>query len=331
VLGDYFDYIAGTSTGAIIAACLACGMSVDEVLRFYVAQGPVMFQKASLLKRLYYEYEAEPLARELRSKLGRDAAGNDRKLGDESLRCLLLLVLRNFTTDSPWPLSNNPAAKYNDRDRSDCNLELPLWKLVRASAAAPTYFPPEMVRVGQKDFLFVDGGITTYNNPAFLLFLMSTLEPYRLCWPATEDQLLLVSVGTGTDPSVESQLGSGPNLLQNARSLPPALMYAALNQQDTLCRVFGRCVSGAELDSEIGDLCSFTKGPVERRLFRYVRYNSELTEAGMRQLDVPAQDPVPLRALDSIEHVGALRSVGQAIGRLQVQPSHFEGFVEVAQ
>jgi patatin-like phospholipase/acyl hydrolase len=96
VLGDYFDYIGGTSTGAIIASCLACGMSVDEVLQFYVAQGPVMFQKASLLKRLYYEYEAEPLAQELRAKFGRDAAGNDRKLGDESLRCLLLLVLRNL-------------------------------------------------------------------------------------------------------------------------------------------------------------------------------------------------------------------------------------------
>src|SRR6516165_12448245 len=35
VLADYFDYIAGTSTGAIIATCLALGMRVEEVARFY--------------------------------------------------------------------------------------------------------------------------------------------------------------------------------------------------------------------------------------------------------------------------------------------------------
>ncbi len=35
-------------------------------------------------------------------------------LGSPSLESLLLLVLRNATTDSPWPISNNPFAKYND-------------------------------------------------------------------------------------------------------------------------------------------------------------------------------------------------------------------------
>ena len=34
-LWKYFDYIAGTSTGAIIAAGLARGMSVDELIDFY--------------------------------------------------------------------------------------------------------------------------------------------------------------------------------------------------------------------------------------------------------------------------------------------------------
>ena len=29
-LGEYFDYVAGTSTGAIIAGCLAAGMSVEK-------------------------------------------------------------------------------------------------------------------------------------------------------------------------------------------------------------------------------------------------------------------------------------------------------------
>ena len=63
-----------------------------------------------------------------------------------------MVVLRNATTDSPWPLSNNPAALFNDRrlgpNQNGSNLDLPLWQIVRASTAAPTYFPPEVVMVG---------------------------------------------------------------------------------------------------------------------------------------------------------------------------------------
>src|SRR5947199_1752109 len=51
VLADYFDYIAGTSTGAIIGTCLALGMRVEEVARFYKESGPAMFDKANLIQR----------------------------------------------------------------------------------------------------------------------------------------------------------------------------------------------------------------------------------------------------------------------------------------
>ena len=44
------------------------------------------------------------------------------------------MILRNATTDSPWPLSNNPAAIYNDPGRPDCNLNLPLYPWVLGSA-----------------------------------------------------------------------------------------------------------------------------------------------------------------------------------------------------
>jgi patatin-like phospholipase/acyl hydrolase len=59
VLADYFDYLAGTSTGAIIAACLSIGMSVADVRQFYVASGPEMFSKASVLKRFRYKFEQD--------------------------------------------------------------------------------------------------------------------------------------------------------------------------------------------------------------------------------------------------------------------------------
>ena len=119
------------------------------------------------------------------------------------------------------------------RDRVDCNLRLPLWQLVRASTAAPTYFPPEVIDVGEPRFTFVDGGITPYNNPALQLYLMATVPEYKLAWPVGEENLLVVSIGTGISPEANENLVPGEmNLLYNAASLPSALMFGALYQRD---------------------------------------------------------------------------------------------------
>src|SRR5438477_4608335 len=153
VLADYFDYVAGTSTGAIIATLIALGYSVDQLRDFYLRSGAEMFHKARLWERFRTKFESDKLTEMLR-----DVIGEDTTLGSDKLRTLLMMVLRNATTDSPWPLTNNPAAKYNDVTRPGCNLKLPLWQLVRASTAAPTYFPPEVIHIG-RDFIFVDGGV----------------------------------------------------------------------------------------------------------------------------------------------------------------------------
>src|SRR6187431_360086 len=50
VLADYFDYVGGTSTGAVIATCLSLGMRVDTIRQFYLDSAELMFTKASILK-----------------------------------------------------------------------------------------------------------------------------------------------------------------------------------------------------------------------------------------------------------------------------------------
>ena len=143
---DYFDYIAGTSTGAIIAACLARGMSTAEIFTFYNSAGKQMFESAHLMQRLQCLYTADPLKAKLQDVFGHDTTLEPPEVPTEkSLQCLLLVVTKNFTTDSPWPVSTNPDAKYNDPTRKDCNLKVPLWQLVRASTAAPVFFPPEVL------------------------------------------------------------------------------------------------------------------------------------------------------------------------------------------
>lgn len=323
VLADYFDYIAGTSTGAIIATCLSWGMSVNKIREFYLQNGEEMFDKASLLKRHRYKYEDEKLSERLKQEFGATTT-----LGSDKLRTLLMMVMRNATTDSPWPVCNNPTAKYNARTRSDCNLNLPLWQLVRASTAAPVFFPPEVVKIGTQEFIFVDGGITPYNNPAFQAFLMATLEPYNLQWPTGEKNFLLVSIGTGTNPEADDDLAaSSMHLMYNATTLPSALMNSALHEQDLLCRTFGQCLAGDAIDSEIGDLIG-KKGPASPKLFTYMRYNAELTKDGLAALGIRDINPKDVRQLDSFEHVGKLQRVGQAVAQQKVKKEHFTGFLQ---
>jgi patatin-like phospholipase/acyl hydrolase len=321
-LADEFDYIAGTSTGAIIATCLALGKSVAEVRDFYRQSGTAMFDKASLLRRFRSKFEDERLAAKLKEVIGEDTT-----LGSDALRTLLVIVMRNATTDSPWPLSNNPNAKYNRPGEGwASNLDLPLWQLVRASTAAPTYFPPEAIDAGgPRPFLMVDGGVTMYNNPAFLVFLMATVEPYNLGWPVGADKMLVVSIGTGTSPKANQDLApEDMNLVYNAGSIPSALMFAALNEQDLLCRVFGDCRHGDLLDSEVGTLIG-ARGPADPKLFSYVRYNAELTDRWLGEHGLGHIDPRNVQRLDSTRHMDALQQVGEEVAK-QVKPEHFAGF-----
>jgi patatin-like phospholipase/acyl hydrolase len=321
VLGDYFDYVGGTSTGAIIATCIALGFSIDRIRKFYIESGKKMFRRAPFFKQFYYKDIATNLTAQLREVL-RHEDGTELTLGDERLRTLLLVVMRNATTSSPWPLSNNPAAKYNDRAQSGCNLDLPLWKIVRASTAAPTFFPPEDVTIGDTRYVFVDGGITMYNNPAFLLFLMATLPEYRLDWETGEDKMLLVSVGTGAISGASPNLkASQMTLLYNAKTVPAALMDASQNEQDMLCRIVGRCRFGEVIDTEVGSLIQTGEdaardgGPFAPKKFTYMRYNPDLSAEGLARLGLTTVKPDHVQQIDSPDFFDELMAVGRAYAR----------------
>ena len=336
-LGQYFDYIAGTSTGAIIAASLARGMSVDEVEQFYRDAGPDMFEKTRFLKRLNSLYKNGPLEQKLKTVFGEKT---DLKPG--GLKTLLLVVTRNVTTDSPWPVSSNPEAKYNALARADCNLCIPLWKIVRASTAAPIYFPPEVVELvpgdEKKTFVFVDGGMTPYNNPAFLLFRFATEPAYQLSWPKGERNMLLVSIGTGAAAAPGASPESPEsNMLATGITIPNALMYGASVDQDINCRAIGRCTYGEIIDREVGDMIPRDAAgqplSLDRdfgRSFLYARYNIDLSAAGLASLGFSGADATPsqVQRMDCAtpEHIDLLVRIGKAAGR-QVKPEHFGPFL----
>jgi len=321
VLADYFDLIAGTSTGAIIGTLISMGFSVQKIEEFYRECGKAMFEPSHLLERYKWKYSDEAFSSKLKETLGEDTT-----LGSEKLKTVLMVVMRNANTDHPWMVTNNPASMFN-ADPLHSHLHLPLWKLVRASTAAPAYFPPEEIRIGEHDFIFIDGGISSYNNPAFRAFITATAQPFGLHWSTGKDDLLVVSIGTGSVTHEDRDLKrSDMNLLHDATSLIPSILLSTVQEQDMLCRLFGDCLQGTSIDRELSTMIG-TPAPGGAKLFTYLRYNEELTKAGLERLGLPDIDPQNVQRMDSVAFINDLARVGKMIAEQQINPAHLSSFV----
>jgi hypothetical protein len=323
VLADYFHFIGGTSTGAIIAASLAWGLPVGEIKQLYLDQCTRVFRrKSTLFVRLFYaKYTARELSDLLRIQFSEDGQGKQPALmGTRRLRTLLLVMMRNGATGSPWPVTNNPHAKYNAPELPDCNLNIPLWQLIRASTAAPTIFPPEEIILGGRKHIFIDGAITPFNNPSFHMFLNATLPRYRIGWEPGEDKILLVSVGTGrVRVRFKKSAATSINKLDQASHAAVGLIDNSSLYQDVLCRAAGHCLEGEPIDSEIGTMLggSPETSPWPKQ-FTYVRYNHEFS--------VSEEDAVKAAGIsfevDDLNAIHFLCRSGEDYARKHVKAEH---------
>jgi hypothetical protein len=323
VLADHFDFFAGTSTGAIIATCLSWGMNVEEVLELYVEHGKKMFQRFPWyrpIKRMFVaRYEAKPISDMLQRIFSEDGEGKvPALLSTKRLKGLLLVVVRNQTTGSAWPITNNPKAMYNNSDLADCNLNVPLWKVVRASTAAPVYFDPEEITLGGKLHIFVDGAITPYNNPALIAALTAVLPSYNVNWEPGPDKIRLISVGTIRVTSAAFQTQAKQMWLgYNLPRIPAALVQGIALEQDYVCRCLGECLYGEELDSEIGDLVGM---PLPgRKWFSYIRYNRSYLGKEAEKLLTSGS---LLGKLDAVGAIPLLREVGREYAERHIKIEH---------
>ncbi len=174
-LHDVFRLTAGTSTGSIIAAGLASGLTAEQMLEMYIQLGGDVFRKG-LRTRLWfafnYRYPNPPLKKALETYFGNKTVGDLWK--DEP------------PTDTV--LTTFDVVENRTRFIKSYKSEYENWPLVQAvmsSAAAPTYFPSIQ---GQ----FIDGGVGSYNNPCYL----AAYEiQYVLPWKPEETTL--ISIGTG--------------------------------------------------------------------------------------------------------------------------------------
>ena len=314
-LHKHFDLIAGTSTGAIIATLISWGYSIPQIQDFYMQNAQSIFRRAPIRKLHRHKYSADELGNTLRDYLVEDN-GELATLGTSKLHTLLLIIIRNATTGSTWPVCNNPKAKYNNRELSDCNLDLILCELVRASTAAPTYFEPEPLMLGKEEFQFIDGGISPHNNPSIAAFLHATLPEYRIGFPIGPDELYLLSVGTGMcNKPISPEAIANQNILAHTKMAVNLLMNSVTTHEDVLCRVLGKCLFGDPIDSEIGDLCG--DGPLEKQ-FSYTRYNPIFTPDEIR----PSGKKPNLLEMDNMEAIPFLIESGKSYAEKSIREEH---------
>lgn len=332
VLADYFDLIAGTSTGAIIAAGLAKGMTADEIDGHYRKLGDKVFKRSFWRKGVAVQkYKAEEVAAALSDVLG------NKMIKDTEFRTGLLVVTKRLDTGSTWAFTNNPEARYykpNDkRPQTIPNGEYPLWQVVRASTAAPTFFAGEEIVIQSQGRdntagLFIDGGVSPHNNPSLQALMVATMDGYKFGWEASPDKLLVVSVGTGkadanvdlsgmlSDAAAAQALLALKNLMEDCGDLVEAMMQWLSVPTPT----------ARPIDREMG-----LAGPVlgGKALFTYHRYNALFTADWFTSVGLDVGETVNadyltnMQEMDKPENLDRLARLGAAVAEKQVEVAHF--------
>jgi len=285
-LCDYFDLIGGTSTGSIIAGALSIGMKVEEIKNLYMDLGGKIFgekrnwwnplETAKFLKANYNHANLEN---------GLKKAFGDITLGSDKLKTGLCIVAKRADTNSIWPLINHPDGKFFD-SKDGKNKNIMLWQAIRASSAAPTYFVPQMIDVGDgQTAAFVDGGVSMANNPALTLLMVATLGGFPFHWATGEDKILVCSIGTGF--SVFKKMVKDiddATMITWASNVPDMLMQDASWQNQLVLQWLSNSPTAKTMDMEMGNL----QGDLisgEPKL-TYLRYNCPLTQDNLNSMQL---------------------------------------------
>lgn len=186
-LGQYFDLIAGTSTGGILALGLALGLTAKDLLNLYEKRGPKIFgqpenptEPKSFFGRLrdirrhatQPKHDAEVLREELHAVLG------DALIADAKTR----LIIPAWDADGRCPY----IYKTSHHERFSTDYKRSMLDAAMATAAAPTYFKRHKTA---EDVGLLDGGVWA-NNP----IAVATVEAIT-CLGWRPEDLRILSLG----------------------------------------------------------------------------------------------------------------------------------------
>lgn len=225
-IAECFDLIAGTSTGAIVAAGLALGMSAEEINQFYVDYGARIFTPrppyvAKGLMRLIFPLANWIFQRKtggsldaaFRARFCPDALQTafDEGYTDRTMKSIdftrLIIPAVNLSRGQPHMFrSRHLPIGVGDQDTKVSDV-------VIAATAAPTYFPHREIGGDA----YIDGGLWAV-DPSLLAFA-EAMRIQQFCTREGIDQsystkdIHLLSIGTGRAQFSLKPPGSDAGLL----------------------------------------------------------------------------------------------------------------------
>uniref|UniRef100_A0A5S6R1A0 phospholipase A2 n=1 Tax=Trichuris muris TaxID=70415 RepID=A0A5S6R1A0_TRIMR len=183
------DWLAGTSTGAFVAAGICKGKTLRECQMVYLRMKDMLFEDR---KR---PYDSDAMERQIKEHIGLDTRMTE-------ITKPKLIVTSVLAQKHPVKLHIFRSYTLPGEDRVPCHdpdspEEMPLWKVLRCTSAAPTYFT-------SVDNKFVDGGLIA-NNPS--VDLLSEIQLYKMALEFTKSKEeleigCLLSIGTGRIPDM---------------------------------------------------------------------------------------------------------------------------------
>lgn len=187
-LSAYFDMIAGTSTGGIIALGLGLGRTIDEIVSFYEVDGRLIFppypatwlgRKWRLLLSFFRPLlNHQALESALKHRFG------DETLGTSRSRLVIPAFMMPKTEIAVFKTDHHADFRHDHAT--------PAWRVARATSAAPTYLKGH--EHSESNRVFVDGGVWA-NNP-IMVAVIDALSAYDL----KPEQIQILSIGTGNPP-----------------------------------------------------------------------------------------------------------------------------------
>ena len=191
VIQDYFDMIAGTSTGGILT-CFYLHPSkfpAGKAIDLYADNGKKIFKpKGAFLNKMLSVFTAKYAVKGLETVLN-DTFG-DYKLSQVNRHGLVTaydIVKRKSV------LFTVPEAKKNPSEK-----DFYLKDIARATSAAPTYFEPASFKSMDNEIAYnlIDGAMFA-NDPSLCALVEARKTEFEKCNYPTIKNIYLVSIGTG--------------------------------------------------------------------------------------------------------------------------------------
>jgi uncharacterized protein len=204
-IGDYFDIIAGTSTGALIGSLLLMPSesnpkrakhSITDALNIYLGEGKNIFSKT------FWTILNNPLA-VFKDNLSTIVL--EQQLNNVFGRTELKDLIKPSAFVS-YDTENQKPKIFNSIDGISPFRNFYLKDICRASSAAPTYFEPAKIKsFADQYFSCIDGGVFA-NNPTFVGYIESQKINFRKYSKdsskydgvAPLQEFIIISIGNGS-------------------------------------------------------------------------------------------------------------------------------------